>query len=159
MAANKVGTVLATVGELTDVDTTARNPLGSVAFDEAGGQYIYLEGVISTVANDAVSFDENFATTRLASHAVGQVAVANAAVVASKYGWYCIVSPLNGFTVHCDATVTGDKAAYIGGTAGGVDDDGAAGDLICNMFVRSGDTAGHLTAQFDHPCVTDQLGA
>lgn len=152
--ANKVGAVLASVGALTDIDTTARNPLMTVVQDENGGEYIYLTGVASTGAGSWVTFDELGITTLLTADAVGPVAVAMAATVASTYGWYCIVSPKSGVTGKTD-TIADNKSCYIDGTAGRVDDAGVAGDLVFRAWSRSTDSSNLATFQIDHPFVCD----
>lgn len=79
------------------VDSTARVALGSIRrFNSATygqGEFIYLKGVASTVAGDAVTYNTtNFTTTRAAagSGIPQNVAFATAATVADTYGWYQI---------------------------------------------------------------------
>ena len=152
--ANKIGAVMATVGELTDIDSTARNPLGTVATDAAGNEYIYLLGVGSVIAGTVVTYDEAFATTRMAANAVGPVAVAQAAVVANKYGWFMRKGTCSAEAV----TVADNKSCYADANAGAIDDSGAAGDLIVGMWTRSTDAAGLATVQLAYPYITDVLG-
>lgn len=80
-----------------DIDTSAKVPVGTVArfvhptYGE--GEFIYLLGVASTVAGDAVSYNAaTFATTRAVAGAgiPWTIAFATAATVASTYGWYQI---------------------------------------------------------------------
>ncbi len=79
------------------VDATAMVKVGTIRrFTDAtygAGEFIYLLGVASTVAGDAVSYNVNtFATTRAAAGAgiPWHIAFATAATVASTYGWYQI---------------------------------------------------------------------
>ena len=92
MPANKVGISLATVGVLSDVDTTQRNMLGASVEDETGGVYVYLQGVASTVAGDWVIYNSaTFLTTRLVTAILaGPIAVAMAALLLTNFGWYQI---------------------------------------------------------------------
>jgi hypothetical protein len=78
-----------------DIDTAAKVPVGTRAkfihptYGE--GEFIYLLGVASTAAGDAVTWNAaTFATTRAAAGAgiPWSVAFATAATVASTYGWY-----------------------------------------------------------------------
>lgn len=154
--ANKIGGSRASIGLLTDIDTVARNAVGTIREADDGSQHIYLIGVASTVAGDHVTFNHNGATARLVPDAVGPVAVANAATVASTWGWYCIVSPLAGAPVNAAATVVANLPGYIDGTTALVDDDVAVGDLIHNYFIRSTTTSGQCTAQFRFPYVTNE---
>lgn len=149
----------ATVGQITDVHDSALNPVGTVAFDNEGNMYRYMKGVASTVQGSWVTFDEAGATTLLAANAKGPVAVAMAAIVANKFGWYCIVSFTQSAVLAANCA---DNAALGREGADGVAGDGrAAGDEIYNAISR-GATAGAsaLTAvQFAHPFVDDANGA
>lgn len=78
------------------VDTTAKVPLGTIvrARDSSlgEGEFIYLQGIGSTVAGSVVNYDDSFLTA-LSTTALDKprpVAVAMAAIVASRYGWYQI---------------------------------------------------------------------
>lgn len=155
MASNYVGPH---AGEPGDVDSTQRNPLGTVIKGDDGSEFVYMLGVASTAAGDWVTYDENFATTRLVANAVGQVAVASAATVADKYGWYCVKSPRGGYSALGEA-LSADLCLYIDATTtGAVDDASVAGDFIFNAYSRSAITgAGQFTAEFDHPFVTNVL--
>ena len=155
--ANKVGQLLASVGALTDVDTSARNPLMSTAFDADGGEYMYLTGVASTGLGSWVTYDELGITALLTANAVGPVAVALAATVASTFGWYCVKSPKSGVTGKTD-TIADNLAVYIDGTDGRVDDAVVAGDLVMGAYSRSTDSSNLATFQIDHPFVNNILG-
>ena len=155
--ANKVGHALASVGQLTDVDTSARVPLMTVQFDADGGEYIYMTGVASTGLGSWVTFDELSITALITANAVGPVAIALAATVASTFGWYCIKSPKSGVTGKTDV-IADNKPCYIDGTDGRVDDAVVAGDLVCNAYSRSTDSSNLATFQIDHPFVNDILG-
>ena len=153
----KVGHQLASVGALTDVDTALRNPLMSVVFDADGGEYIYLTGVASTGLGSWVTYDELGITALLTANAVGPVAVALAATIASTYGWYCVKSPKSGVTGKCDG-IADNKACYIDGTDGRVDDAAVTGDLVLGAYSRGTDTSNLATFQIDHPFTNDILG-
>lgn len=120
-----------------------------------GKQYIFLTGVASTAAGSWVSFDENFSSTLLAANAVGAVAIASAATVASTKGWYQI------YGVNTQAstdTVAADKALFIDATPGRADDAVVTGDLIVGAFSMTADAANVATVFLNYPCVTDVLG-
>lgn len=120
-----------------------------------GKQYIFLTGVASTAAGSWVSYDESFATTLLAANAVGPVAIATAATVASTKGWYQIYG-VN--TQAATDTVAADKALFIDGTAGRADDAVVTGDLIVGAFSMTADTTNVATVYLVFPFVTDVLG-
>ncbi len=142
----------------SEVDTSAKMPLGTRALDRAGNEYVYMLGVASTEAGSWVTFDEAYTTTLLAANAIGPVAVAMAATVASTWGWYCVYGT-------CSATLAANCAdnAKIGrettdGTAG---DGRAAGDEIYGAISR-GATAGAAAlaaVQIYYPFVDDANGA
>ena len=81
-----------------DVDTTQKHPLGSVRMFKhptyGPGEFIYLKGVSSTAAGDAVTYNTASWTTTRAAAGAGipwAVAFATAAVDATtKFGWYQI---------------------------------------------------------------------
>ena len=140
-------------GDTTALDTTLRQPLGSIAHDSNGNQYIYLQGVASTVLGDWVTYDEAHLTTRVSANGVGPLAIAMAAVVASTYGWY-----LNkGYTASAGAISGGgaaaDVALYLTATAGLVDDVDVAGDLIHNALSRVSESSALIGVQVNHPFV------
>lgn len=148
-----IGSALASESNPFNVDLTQRNPLGMVIQDGAGGEWIYLPGVASTALGSWVTYNHLFVTALLAADAVGQVAVACAAVIASTWGWFCIKSPLGGITGKCDTIASGDVPVYIDGTAGRVDDASVAGDYVFGVVARSADTANLAVFQIDHPFV------
>lgn len=142
-------------GDTSIVDTVAKHPLGTKAFDKSGNEYIYLLGVASTAAGSWVTYDEAFATTLLAANAIGPVAIAMAAIVASRYGWYQV----RGKNIIASSDTTADdKPLFIDGTAGRVDDAVVTGDLVVGAFSRGSDSSNVLTVQINYPCVTDTLG-
>lgn len=82
------------------------------------GEFIYLKGVASTAVNDAVVYDEAFATTRTVAASRGPVAIAMAATVANKFGWYQVqgTAIVNGV-----AGITADTPCSLSATAGSLD--------------------------------------
>lgn len=95
------------------------------------GEFIYLQGVANTVVGSVVTYNQDDHTTTLAvANAVGPVAVAMSANVASQYGWYQIYGKgvakvLAGFVDNADC--------YLTATDGSVDDTDVAGDYIRGM--------------------------
>lgn len=141
-------------GNTDQVDTTQLHRVGMRMRDRDGYEYIYLVGVASTAANTVVTYTTAGATALLTANAVGDVAVAMAATVASTWGWYMI----KGFTsAKCD-TVAANKACFIDATDGRIDDAVVTGDLVVGMYTRSTDTSNVCTVQLNYPLVTDVLG-
>lgn len=92
----KINTPMIGAQPITTNSTTKRHPLGTIvqAVDPTYGvgEFIYLQGIGSTVANDWVEYSDAFLTA-LATVAIGSgecLAVAMAATVANEYGWYQI---------------------------------------------------------------------
>lgn len=82
---------------IDETSTTQKHALGEIVTcksDTYGvGEFIYLEGVASTVVGSVVSYDAATFQTALASIAAGisrPLAVAMSANVANQYGWYQI---------------------------------------------------------------------
>lgn len=125
------------LGLNTTVDTVAQVPVGTVAEDEYGNEYIYLSGVGSTVAGSFVVFNvSTYATTLTVAASAGRVAIAMAATVASTYGWYCI----KGQNIPCvtAAAVVVNAAVFIvTASPGQVDDAVVATDRIENAYFTS----------------------
>lgn len=96
------------------VDATQRVPLGTIrrfvdpSYGE--GEFIYLQGVASTAAGDAVTYDAAFQTARAASGASDACpwAFATGATIANTFGWYQI-----GGLVAANKTKTVSMAAGI----------------------------------------------
>lgn len=165
MAGSKTGGAILSVGQLTDVDTSARNPLGTrVQGTDALGnsaEYIYLTGVASTIVGSVVTFDQAGLTTLIVADASGPVAVAMAITVASTYGWYAIQGTIMVDVVaNSAAAATTAKNPGRETTDGKVGDGRAAGDEINNFFQRTATTGAALVyCQIDHPFVNNFTGA
>ena len=157
--ANKVGKALATIGTLTEVHTSALNPIMTIVEDAAGGAYIYMYGGTSVAVGTAVTYDEAGVVTALAADAIGPVAFSMAAnTTTTSANWYCVRSPSGGMSVKTDSGVTDNALVYIDGTAGRVDDTVVAGDLRLNAVFRCTDTSNFSTVQFNFPSVNNTLG-
>lgn len=115
--------------------TTQHAPLGTIiqAKDVAttaygSGEFIYLKGVASTAVGSWVTYnaDDN-STALLAADAIGPVAVAMSASVASEYGWYQISGKAVGKAL---ASYADNGLVYATATAGSIDDAVVAGDRV-----------------------------
>jgi hypothetical protein len=107
---------------IADTDTVKRHALGTIvrAIDPTlgGGEFIYLQGIGSTIVGSIVNYDDGFVTALNTSAVTGPprpLAVAMSANVASQYGWYMIA----GMAVVAKAsTVSFADGAQLGATAG-----------------------------------------
>jgi len=154
--ANLTGYPQAFHGNTSIVDTSVQVPLGTRAVDSSGNEYIYLTGVASTVAGSWVNYDEAFLTILLVPNAIGAVAIAMAATIASRFGWYLVKGSVTNAKA---ATVADNFPLFIdAAAAGSVDDAVVAGDLVVGAWSRSATVGGVITAQIDYPEVTNILG-
>ena len=154
--ANLTGRAEIFSGDTSVVDTEIRHPLGTRAFDTAGNEYIYLTGVLSTAAGSWVIFDEDKVTTLAVASGVGRVAVAQAAIVASRYGWYQIYGQVATALAILDGDCAADVQLYLTSTAGSVDDVNVAGDHIIGAISRVAETvtANYIEAEISYPFVS-----
>lgn len=143
-----------TSDQLTTVSASAVYTVGTRAFDSSHNEYVFLSGLTGVVAGTWVSYDENFAATLLTTSSVGAVAVAMAAIVGSKWGWFQIYGEGSGIIGN---EVSGDLRAYISSVTGSIDDLMVTGDLIHGAFIRSASavTGAAVTVQLNYP-FTDQ---
>ncbi len=150
--AKLVGATQVFVGKPTEVDTVKRNPLGTEAVDDSGNIWIYLAGVASCVEGDWVSFNAStYVAVRLAHSAVGRVAIAPAAILATNWGWFLI----KGFYATSNSdTVAGAGGLFIDGTTGRVDDASVATDMIYGAVSTGADTTNKLPVHICYPMVT-----
>lgn len=149
---------------IANTDTTQKHPLGARvrATDPTygEGEFIYLKGVANTAVGSWVTYnqDDN-STTLLAANAIGPVAVAMSANVASQYGWYQIFGKAVGKAL---AAFADDGNVYATATAGSVDDAVVAGDRVKNAKGASAlDTPSTGLAEFEieYPSMDDGLAA
>lgn len=148
-------------------DTTPVVPVGTIVtmVDEVQGpgEFIYLPGVASLAANDIVLYDLPPAGVTVTRHsnATGSnsgrpVAVAQAALTATQYGWYQIsgVAVVNAVA----GTVAGVCMATA--TTGSVGNTADAGDQILNARISSAvgtPAAGKAYLTMNRPFVQGQI--
>ena len=136
-----------------EVDTVKKFPLGHRNKDVNGNEYVYLKGVASNASGEWLVWDEDYATTRLTADEVGPVGVSMSAFdVTTEFGWAQIYGKN---TVAKSDTVAADKAVYIDGTAGRVDDADVAGDSVHGAFTMIADATNVVTVLLTYPWVSD----
>lgn len=123
----------ALVGQAFDeTSTTKKMALGTIVRAKdptyGVGEFIYLKGVASTAVGSWVTYNtDDYTTDLLAANAIGPVAVAMSANIASQYGWYQI----SGKAIGKALTGYVDNAnVYATATAGSIDDAVVAGDRV-----------------------------
>tara|TARA_R100000234_G_scaffold94103_2_gene62333 strand:- start:2032 stop:2571 length:540 start_codon:yes stop_codon:yes gene_type:complete len=129
---------------------------GVTATNYGAGEFIYLKGVASTVEGSVVLYNPDDYTTSLATaNDVGPIAVAMAACVADRFGWYQI-SGKGVAKVLASFADNGD--CYLTSTAGSVDDADVGGDYIAGMKGASAigtPSAGLAEVELWRPSVAD----
>lgn len=146
------------------VDTDAAVPVGTILRathpDYGAGEFIYLAGVASTAEGSWVTYSmDDGSTALLAANAIGPVAVATGATVASTYGWYQIQGKAVGL---CLASFADNANVYATATAGSVDDAVVAGDRVKRAKGASAigtPAAGQAEFEIDRPFMDDALAA
>ena len=145
-------------------ETSQRHALGRIVVANdpvyGSGKFIYLKGVASTAVGSWVTFNlDDGSTDLLAANAIGPVAVAMSANVASQYGWYQIYGKAVGL---CLTGFLDNANVYATATAGSVDDAVVAGDRVKNCKGASaiGTPSGSF-AEFEiaYPAMDDGLAA
>jgi hypothetical protein len=158
MAVNKVGYPLASVGAITDIDAAATNPEGTRQFDDAGNEYIYLQGVANTVVGSCVTYGlsatDAFQTALSVTGVSGPVAFAMSACLAGQFGWYQIGGLAQ--ALFNGAAVAG-KPLYSAST-GKVDDAVVSGDQITGAIVAATVSGAGLGAVFLSAPFMNHLG-
>lgn len=153
------------IGQLiADTSTTAKHELGLIirAKDPTYGvgEFIYLKGVASTTANSWVTYNlDDWSTALLAANAIGPVAIAMSACVASNYGWYQISGKGVGKVL---ASFADNGNVYATATAGSIDDAIVAGDRVKGAVGASAigtPSAGLAEMELARPFMDDGLAA
>jgi len=152
------------VQAIAETSTTLSLPLGTRVQAQDStygvGEFIYLSGVASTEAGSWVTYnqDDN-STALLAANAIGPVAVAMSANVASQYGWYQIFGKAVGKAL---AGFVDNANVYATATAGSVDDAIVAGDRVKAAKGASAvgtPSAGLAEFEIQYPLMDDGLAA
>ena len=146
---------------IDETSTTKKHPLGTIVQAKDAtygvGEFIYLQGIGSTVVGSWVTYNVSPGVTALlVPNAIGPVAVAMSANVASQYGWYQI----SGDAIARAADVADSGKVYIDTAAGYCDDAAVVGDRVNNAkWTSAGATTGLASVYIARPFVTDQKDA
>lgn len=149
---------------IADVSSAQKLALGTIIQAEhptyGAGEFIYLKGVANTEIGSWVLYNEDdFSTSLLAANDIGQVAVAMAANIADRYGWYQISGKAIGKAL---AAYADNGLVYATATAGSVDDAVVAGDRVKQAKGASAiDTpsAGFAEFEISRPFMDDATAA
>jgi hypothetical protein len=132
MAYTFAGSAVVGLQAIADTSTTQNHALGRIekAVDDTygAGEFIYLKGVASTAIGSWVTYNlDDGSTALLVANAIGPVAVAMSANVASQYGWYQISGKAVGL---CLASYADNGLVWGTATPGSVDDAVVDGDMV-----------------------------
>lgn len=124
------------------------------------GEFIFLKGLAATAVGSWVTYNlDDGTTTLLAANAIGPVAIAMAATLATYSGWYQISGKGVGKAL---AAYADDGLVYATATAGSIDDAVVAGDRVKNAKGASAvDTPSTGLAEFEisRPWMDDATAA
>jgi hypothetical protein len=145
-----------------DTTSTVKNhDLGTIVTARhatyGGAEFVYLTGVASTAVGAWVTYDLDGASALLAASAVGPVAIAMSANVASQYGWYMIQGKHPAALCWGSLALTSNGLVYATACAGLVDDAVVSGDLVENAKFDAAKTTGGSTVAVEiyRPRVTN----
>jgi len=148
---------------IEDTSTTQKQILGQIVRakhpDYGVGEFIYLVGVASTVAGSWVTYKpRDFTTALAAGNAIGPVAIAMSANVASQWGWYLIHGA---YPSAKSGDVNSNGNLYTTATAGEVDDAIVTGDRIWGAKATAADNSTHGTVavEITRPFMNDAVNA
>ncbi len=137
---------------LATIDDTAQYDVGRVYRNTIGAEWVYIQGVASTIAGDWLHFTitstAGSTTTRAVANGKGPLGVAVGALINTKFGWVQVA----GLNLVAGAISGGDAAVgasvYLTGTAGLLDDAFVDGDMLfgAHWVVQEGETAGNPAA-------------
>lgn len=144
---------------INTVDSTPTATLGDVYVDENGKEFIYALGIANTAIGSVVALGlettNNTPITALLTATNGAygvpVAVAMAATVADKYGWYQIYGAAEASCLVSDAA---DAIQYTSGTAGSIDDTASSQVAIHGIRLvdtEPGSATANLTVFLTYP--------
>ena len=120
--------------------------IGSTNYGE--GEFIYLVGVASTAAGDAVVYDvSDGSTVRTVAASKGPLGIAMSANVASSYGWYQI----HGLGVATAGTVVDNTPVYTTATDGTLDESQVDANQVLGAFFRSASDTGLVKIGLTYP--------
>lgn len=119
---------------LATIDDSASYDVGRVYRNTNGAEWVYIQGVASTIAGDWLQFTvtstAGSTTTRAIANGKGPLGVAVGALIAGKFGWVQVA----GLNLAAGAISGGGAAAgnscYLTSTAGLLDDVFADGDML-----------------------------
>ena len=140
-----VGFNTAAAGAPGEVHTTQKNDIGARSTDGVGNEYVYLPGVAGTVAGSWVTINPaagiaGMLTVLLTATAVGPVAIATAACVASTWGWYLVKGYYSGAHAGSNGTIVSGAGALAAEVSSG-----GTGRVV--LFAAASSTAAALAEQ------------
>lgn len=147
---------------LDAVSTTQQHTIGKkvVARDMGPtnygeGEFVYLRGVLNTVAGNYVAYEGNGTTIRAVARTVGPGAVAMAAAGDNTFAWYQV----RGRAKVSAGTVTDNTSVSLSGTAGALASAVVAGDVVQGARSDSATDTGFALVTLNYPATNDSDNA
>lgn len=140
--------------DLTTIHDSATYATGTEGIDASANKYVFLKGVASTIAGSAVAIDHDgtdwitAALTETEGAKGRDVAVAMAATVANKYGWYQVYGLAE---VYCGASDAADAVQYCTATSFMIDDAGTTKLHGVHLIDTVGGAAANATCIIKNP--------
>jgi hypothetical protein len=144
--------------QIADISTTKKHALGTIVRakdpDLGVGEFIYLDGVASTVLGSIVRYDDTFQTALNTSALTDSLplAVAMAACTASYYGWYQIsgmaVAKKASATTFADGAGLGSASGLAIAVSTNVQIQGA---VVRTVTTSSGSAANYVAIAINRP--------
>lgn len=142
---------------LAQIDSTALFRIGQRYSNEKGNVFLYLQGVASVITGDWVIYRLTSETAaviaRASSGSKGLLAIAMAATVASKYGWFQVAGSNLAAGAISGGGAAADNPVYLTGTAGLVDDVEVQDDLVYGALFSVVESSALAGVSFDFPFV------
>jgi hypothetical protein len=130
----------------TNINTVKRFKLGTRRQVD-NKEFIYLQGVASTIVGSWVTFEETYLSLLTVATSRGPVAVAMAAVTAGLFGWYQIYGTVIGSV----ATGADNANVWTTATPGRVDNTDVTLQIVNNAVQRSATASNLATFQIQYP--------
>jgi hypothetical protein len=156
------------VQPITDVSSVQQHPLGTIArarhATQGEGEFIYLKGVADTVVGLLVEYNRTDHRTTLSASATNKgvpVAVAMAATVADRYGWYQLSG--NAVVKKTAVTVLPQVTVFMSATTGRIKVLASAGRQLLGAktanLVTVTSTTSTVVVTIDRPTFQGQVAA
>ncbi len=144
------------ITKLTDVCTSDKEGVGTRRW-EGPNEYIFLKGAASVADGTPVTYNKSYAATVLATgtNPAGPVAIANAAIVASRWGWFQIAGTKTSIPVVASAGSKNSVVYNAKSSAGTLTTTSSGNNLIAGLILTDSESSGAAPVLMDHPFIIE----